>query len=179
MKAIHFILGLLLYLALAAGALAVMASPVRGDCLQAVLGWARGLPPWGRVALGAGGLLYLGLFWLSGLRWRKPKAFVAFDNENGRIAVNVDAVQAYLNGLKDEFAAVTLLKSRLQVNRGALAIGLVLGVREGTRIPELCKLIQSRVKDILEEHLGTCDLRGVAIEVNEIRAGKKTAGDSE
>ena len=70
------------------------------------------------------------------------------------------------------------MKSGVRVERGALAVGLVLGVKDGTRIPELCKLMQARVREILEEHLGTCDLAGVAVEVNEIRARKKPAPEA-
>jgi uncharacterized alkaline shock family protein YloU len=57
-------------------------------------------------------------------------------------------------------------------------VGLVRGVKEGTQIPELCKLMQARVRDLLEEHLGVCDLAGVAIEVNEIRARRKPAAEA-
>ena len=83
-----------------------------------------------------------------------------------------------LGGLKTEFAAVVWLKSLLRVHRGALEVGLILGVRDGTRIPELCKLMQARVRELLAEHLGTCDLAGVSIEVNEIQRRKKSASDS-
>ena len=100
-----------------------------------------------------------------------------FENENGQINVSADAVQEYLEGLKNEFAAVVWQKSLLRVQRGALQVGLILGVRDGTRIPELCKLMQARVRELLAEHLGACDLSGVAIEVNEIQRRKKSATD--
>ena len=89
--------------------------------------------------------------------------------------VSTSAVQSYLNSLKSEFAAVVWMKTHLQVVRGALDVGLVLGVKDGTQIPELCKLIQARVRELLEEHLGTCDLSGVSVEVNEIRSRKSTS----
>jgi len=88
-----------------------------------------------------------------------------------------EEVQEYLNSLKSEFAAVLALKSHLRVVRGALDVGLVLGVRDGTQIPELCKLMQARVRELLEEHLGTCDLAGVSVEVTEIRSRKKPAAE--
>ncbi len=177
MKAIHFLLGLVLYLAIAAAGLGLMVSTRQPEYLQPALDWARGIPLWGRAALGAGVVLYLFVFLLSGLTWRRKKSFITFENENGTVSVSADAVQEYLDGIKEEFAAVVQLKTGLRVVRGALEVGLVLGVKEGTRIPELCKLMQTRVREILEEHLGTCDLRGVGVEVNEIRSRKKT-GDS-
>jgi hypothetical protein len=131
MKAIHFLLGLFLYLAIAAGALALMASTHWPDGIQIVLAWAQGVPAWGRVALGTGAVLYLFVFLLTGLAWRRKRAFIVFENENGTVSVSTEAVQDYLDGLKDEFAAVAWLKTHLRAVRGALAVGLVLGVRTG------------------------------------------------
>ena len=36
---------------------------------------------------------------------------------------------------------------------------------------------QARVRELLEEHLGTCDLGGVSVEVNEIRSRKAAPGE--
>ena len=175
MKAIHFLLGLALYSAIALGGLALMVSPEYPDILQAAIAWGAQAPEWVKVAAGAGGLVYLFAFLLTGVMWRRRRAFITFENESGTVSVSTDAVREYLDHLKDEFAAVAWMKSQLKVARGALAVGLVLGVRDGTRIPELCKAIQARVREILEEHLGTCDLSGVSVEVNEIRSRKKPA----
>ena len=176
MKAIHFLLGLILFLGIAAVGLAVIVSPRYPDFIQMAIAWGSDLPNWAKVAGGVGVLAYLFAYLLTGLWGRRRGSFISFENENGTVSVDTAAVQDYLNGLKDEFAAVAWLKSRLAVVRGALDVGLVLGVKDGTRIPELCKLMQTRVREILEEHLGTCDLRGVSVEVSEIRSRKKPAG---
>lgn len=178
MKAIHFLLGLALFLSIAAGGLALVVSPEYPEFLQVPLAWGAGLPDWAKVAAGVGVVAYLFAYLLTGLIWRRRGAFITFENENGSVHVSAAAVQDYLNGLKNEFAAVAWMKSGVRVERGALAVGLVLGVKDGTRIPELCKLMQARVREILEEHLGTCDLAGVAVEVNEIRARKKPAPEA-
>ena len=171
MKVIHFLLGLVLYLALAAAALAVIVSPQYPDFIQSAVAWGSDLPDWAKVALGVGGILYLFVYLVTGLRWARGD-FITFENANGTVSVSTGALQDYLNGLKNEFAAVAWIKSRLRAVRGALEVDLALGVKDGTQIPELCKLMQTRVREVLEEHLGTCDLRGVAIEVNEIRSRK-------
>ena len=171
MKVIHFLLGLVLYLALAAAGLAVIVSPQYPEILQTAVAWGSGLPDWAKVALGVGGILYLFVYLVTGLRWARGD-FITFENANGTVSVSTGALQEYLNGLKNEFAAVAWIKSRLRAVRGALEVELALGVKDGTQIPELCKLMQTRVREVLEEHLGTCDLRGVAIEVNEIRSRK-------
>jgi len=174
MKVIHFLLGLVLYLSIAAGGLALMVSTQYPDFIQIAMTWALDLPSWARVVAGVGVILYLFTYLLTGMRWHR-RSFITFENESGTVSVSTDAVRDYLDTLKDEFAAVLWMKSDLRVIRGALAVGLVLGVRDGTQIPELCKLMQGRVRELLEEHLGTCDLHGVSVEVNEIRARKNSA----
>ncbi len=177
MKAIHFLLGLGLFLSIAAGGLAVIVSPQYPEFIQTAIAWGSDLPDWAKVAAGTGVVAYLFAYLLTGLAWRRRRTFITFENENGTVCVSTDAVQSYLNSLKDEFAAVVWLKTRLRVVRGALDVGLSLGVRDGTRIPEMCKLMQERVRELLEEHLGTCDLAGVSVEVNEIRSRKKPAAE--
>lgn len=177
MKAIHFLLGLVLYLSIAAGGLALIVSPEYPDFIQMAVAWGASLPAWLKVAGGVGVLAYLFAFLLSGLRWKRG-TFITFENANGTVSVSTAAVQEYLNTLKGEFAAVVWLKSHLRAVRGALEVGLVLGVKDGTQIPELCKLMQVRVRELLEEHLGTYDLSGVSVEVNEIRSRKKTAEEA-
>lgn len=175
MKAIHFLLGLILFLAIAALGLAVIVSPQYPDFLQMAIAFGAGWPDWLKVAAGVGVTLYPFAYLLTGLALRRRKHFITFQNDNGTVSVSTDAVRDYLNELKNEFAAVVWLKSHLRVVRGALDVGLALGVKDGTQIPELCKLMQARVRDLLEEHLGVCDLAGVGIEVDEIRAQKPAA----
>ncbi len=177
MKVFHFLLGLVLYLSIAACGLALMVSTQYPDFIQTALTWASDLPAWARVLAGVGVILYLFIYLLTAIAWRRRRSFITFENESGTVSVSTDAVREYLNSLKDEFAAVVWLKSQLRASRGALAVGLVLGVKDGTQIPELCKLIQGRVRELLEEHLGTCDLSGVSVEVNEIQTRKKSATD--
>lgn len=176
MKVIHFLLGLGLFLSIAAGGLALIVSPEIPDFIQAAVAWGADLPAWAKVAAGVGVLVYLFAYLLLGVMQGRRGTFITFENDNGTVSVRTTAVQDYLNGLKSEFAAVVWLQSGVRVERGALTVGLVLGVKDGTRIPELCKLMQARVREILEEHLGTCDLNGVSVEVNEIRSRKRSAG---
>ena len=126
MKVIHFLLGLVLYLALAAGALAVIVSPQYPDFIQSAVAWGSDLPDWAKVALGVGGILYLFVYLVTGLRWVRGD-FITFENANGTVSVSTGALQDYLNGLKTEFAAVAWIKSRLRAVRGALEVDLAEG----------------------------------------------------
>ena len=177
MKAIHFVLGLALYLGLAAASLALVVSPRYPEFIQYVLYWGDDLPNWARAGLGAAGLGYVFLFLATGLARGRRKTFVTFQNENGTVSVSTDALQEYVDRLKGEFAGVAWMKTELDARRGALSVELALGVKENTRIPELCKLIQARVKEVLAEHLGTCDLSGISVEVDEIQT-RKAGGES-
>ena len=176
MKAIHILLGLVLFLAFAAGGAALIVSPQYPDFIQMAIAFGASWPDGLKVAAGVVAVLAPLAYLLTGAASRRRKSFITFVNENGTVSVDTTAVQEYLNSLKNEFAAVLWLKSKLRVVRGALDVGLVLGVRDGTRIPELCKLMQERTRELLEEHLGTCDLAGVAVEVAEIKSRKKPAG---
>lgn len=178
MKVIHLLLGLILFGALAlagiggiciAGGVSCMGEP----CQELLGSYWLALKPWQLSGLSVALLFFVFAYLLTGLP-RRRKAFIDFQNENGIVSVSVDAIRSHLDSLKTEFAALTALKSVLQADRGALAVTLLVGVKQGTQIPELCKMLQARVREVLEEHLGTFELRGVSVEVSEIKAAKKS-----
>ena len=168
MKTIHFLLGLFLYLALVAAGLGLILAHQFPGPAHVALDWTCGLARWQHVLLGVGILVWLAVYFVTGLPRRRPQ-FIRFENETGSINVSTDAVRKYIDGIRSDFAAVSWMKSALCVRRGALEVGIVIGVKGGTQIPELCRLIQKRVGEVLAEHLGTCDLAGIGVEVNEIR----------
>ena len=168
MKTIHFLLGLILYLALVAAGLGLILAHQFPGIAHTALDWMLALPLWQHVLMGVGILVWLALYFLTGLPRRRPQ-FIRFGNETGSINVSTEAVRKYIDGIRSDFAAVDWMKSALRVRRGALEVGIVVGVKSGTQIPELCKLMQKRVGEVLAEHLGTCDLAGIGVEVNEIR----------
>lgn len=168
MKTIHFLLGLFLYLALVAAGLGLILAHQFPCPAHTALDWTCGLARWQHVLLGCGILVWLALYFLTGLPRRRPQ-FIRFENETGSINVSTDAVRKYIDGIRSDFAALSWMKSALRVRRGALEVGIVVGIKSGTQIPELCRMIQKRVGEVLAEHLGTCDLAGIGVEVNEIR----------
>lgn len=174
MKFLHILLGVVLTVAVAAAGAAAIWLGGWG-----VPSWAHGWPwrqwllDWRGVAGGSLWLAAWAVFIASGwLARRRRRQVITFENDDGRVTVDTEAVRSYLTHLKDEFAAANWVKPAVTVERGALRIVLDLGVRAGTQIPELCRLMQARVKEILQEHLGTCDLLGVEMNVHEIGARK-------
>jgi len=172
MKILHALFGFVLYAAFLAGALllvfaAATEAHLRGAFL-ALADW----PVWGFVVLGSGLLALLGLFVLTGLVRRKAPRIIRFQNADGTIAVDIPAVEKYIDGIKGEYAALVRLSSSVAVVNGEVAVALKAAVKEGTQIPELCRMLQARVKEVLAEHLGNCDLAGIGVDVDEIRSGR-------
>lgn len=181
MKILHVLLAVILYLALLLAALAVLALGIWGvpDCI-ADFGLRSFLASsWRGIAAGAAALVFLALFALSGYLARsRRRQVITFENDDGRVTVDTEAVRSYLLGLKDEFAATNWIKPGVTVVQGALRITLDLSVKPGTQIPELCRLIQNRVKEIIQEHLGTCDLAGIEMNVPEIEGPRRALPSS-
>ena len=182
MKILHTILAVGLFAALAAAALALLALGI----------W--GLPPaladfrpvdflaanWRGIVAGSLAVAFLFLYALSAILARRARRHqvITFENEDGRVTVDTEAVRSYLGGLQAEFSDANWIKPSIEVRQGALAIRLDLGVKPGTQIPELCRLVQERVKEILREHLGTCDLAGIAMNVREIGGSRRPVASS-
>lgn len=173
MKVLHFILGLVFYSLVAGFGLLLLFASRHMDAARQVASFWVEAPGLVWLLSGMALLALMFAFLLSGLRWGQKKQLIMFENADGRIGVGTDAVKVYLDGLKDEFAAIQSLQSHVAVVRGALAVSLKLSVRAGTQIPELCRLLQLRVKEVIAEHLGACDLMGIGVEVTEIRPGRK------
>ena len=176
MRVLHLLIGLVLFGLLAFGGIGTLY--VAGDATARVqlLTCAGEMPPWQIAGLGALGLTVVFLYLLTGLPRRRP-SYITYVNENGPVSVSIDAIRRHLDGIGNEFAAVVSMKTFLSAVRGTLGIKLSLGVKQGTQIPELCKLVQARVREALEEHLGQCELRGIAVEVTEIKSDRKRIED--
>lgn len=172
MKTLHLILGLLFYSLVIAASGALIVAAGSQDAVNPWIDHLQQAPPPCWALSGVFILAILFAYLLSGLPWCRKKNIILFENADGAIGVGTEAVQNYLNGIKSEFAAIVSFKSSVAIENGALAITLKLGVKEGTQIPELCRMTQTRVKELIAEHLGACDLKGVAVEVNEIRPGR-------
>lgn len=173
MKTLNLVLSAIFYLALAALGigLIVFFGAAPAEYVDKVQTWLQEMPRWIPILSGAVLLVFLAAIPLTGAIARRKRQFISFENESGKVTVDTEAVSRYLLTLRDEYAAIVWLKPALRVSHGALRVGMALGVRAGTQITELCKLLQTRTKEILEEHLGTCDLLGIELEVDEIRHG--------
>ena len=169
MKTLNTILSVIFYLLLVATGLALILLFGTPALLQPTRDWIAAAPPWMPICAGSLLLVLLAAMPLTAALARRRRQFITFVNDNGRVTVDTDAVARHLATLRDDFAAVVWLKPCVRVAHGALRVGMVLGVRSGTQISELCRLMQARIKEVLDEHLGACDLEGIELEVDEIR----------
>lgn len=168
MKTLRVLAGLLLFLAVGAVAAAVLTAAHSPDTWRQGLDFLRG-ERWPALGTGAA-ILFLGaLFILSGIKPRRySEPFITFENESGSVSVSTRAIGEVVSRVGDEFAAVLGLESAVRPAGGSIEVALDVKVRGGTQIPELCRMLQDRVRDIIRENLGLAEIRGVKVTVREI-----------
>lgn len=113
-------------------------------------------------------LLVLGFLYTLGSPKRGPN-FVSFDTEEGAVSISRTAISDFVRKLGDEFAAVVSLDPVVFADRRhQLTLILNMNVRAGTRVPELSKLLQERVKESLRDDLGFAEVKKVSVKVQKI-----------
>lgn len=166
---LHFVFGLLLFvLILSAAGLAVYAAAMPWAWERA-LELLRGF----RIeVMGAGSAMALLviLFALTGIRKAKKEDVISFETEGGVVSISIRAVRDFIVRLGDEFAAILSLEPRIRAPGSSIDIDLDVKVQAGTQIPELCKMLQERLRTMMKENLGLSDVRNVKVHVREIVA---------
>jgi hypothetical protein len=128
-----------------------------------------GHQPW--LAAGAGIILFaLALLYLltASHRQREGEQYLSFENEGGTVSISLRAVRDYLGKLSHEFAAISSLQPLLSARGGGLTVELDLKVRAGAQIPELCRMLQDRVRESIQNNFGISDVKAIKINVREI-----------
>ncbi|HBA85601.1 MAG TPA: alkaline shock response membrane anchor protein AmaP [Verrucomicrobia bacterium] len=122
------------------------------------------------ISLGAGvALILLAVVYLLSCFRRKSRVeFLSFENESGAVSISMNAIGDFLGKVGDEFAAVEEMKPSIQAISGAIEVTLDVKVKAGTQIPELCRMLQDRVKESITTNLGLTDIKGVRVNVQEI-----------
>ncbi|NCC50273.1 MAG: alkaline shock response membrane anchor protein AmaP [Spartobacteria bacterium] len=123
------------------------------------------------VTLGAGAaiLLLVALYLVTFWRPRaSPKQFISYDGRGGRVSICIKTIRDFIQTTTEEFSAVISMHPTLAFRGGSLDVELELRVAAGTQIPELCQMLQERVKERLHDELGLRDVRSVKVNVREI-----------
>lgn len=179
MKFIHAVSGLVLFLALGA---------LSGLLLYASLLDPSFWPVWSEflasnrlysASVGVGLLSALLLYLLSAIENKESAEVVSFDGPGGPITISVKAIRDFVEKVGEEFAAVLSLYPSLSARGGALEVDMDVRVRSGAHIPELCSLLQQRVRETVRDNLGLDEVRAVRINVREIASVDKAPSGQE
>ena len=180
MKFLHGLFALLLYVVLLAGGgyivYVAMWGPSAWKELLELLGPER------IAAAGAGSaiVLLLILYMLTMVKRRDKSQYLSFKSDGGAISISTSAVREFVRRVSDEFAAVLSLQPVIKSKGSSVEIELDVRVRGGTQIPELCRMLQERVRESLRENIGVTEVRAIKVNVREIAtscAPEKKNGD--
>jgi len=179
MKAIRVLSGFALFSLVIALAGALVYAAVPGKPWQVVFD-SVAVSRWIGFETGVVLLLLAIIYLLSGFRRRGgTDQFISFEGEGGTVCISMKAVRGFLSRIGDEFAAVLSLEPVISSSSGSMQVELDLRVKSGTQIPELCRLLQERVREKIRENLGITEIKNVKINVREIVAitldGKKSS----
>ena len=169
MKIIHILLGLVLVVLIVAGSLLVIRAALVPDAWAQVTARA-GASRYIAMQAAAVALIVLGLYLLTGIPRRTHAQFISFENEGGAVSISVKAIRDFLIRVGSEFAAILGMDPVIRAPSGAIELDLDVKVKAGTQIPELCKLLQDRVRESMRDSLGLPEVRRIRINVREIVA---------
>jgi len=101
--------------------------------------------------------------------------YVAFDNPEGEVAINLRTIENFVLRAGKSFSEVIRLKAVINPRKKAgVEIFLEADLEEGANIPRLTEAIQQKIKTRLQELLGIENIAGIQINVPRIasREGK-------
>lgn len=175
----HILIGLILLLILVGQGVGLVYMAYDAEC------WLRGLDilraerGWGALAgivLVALVLVYL----ITGFR-RRPagEQYLSFKNDGATVSILLRAVNEFISQIGDEFAAIVSLKPTVRPRARSIDIDLDLRVKAGTQIPELCQLLEERVRESVSQNLGLSDIKRIRVNVKDIVGDTPNPGDEQ
>lgn len=167
MKFLRFIVGFVLFVVLAAGAVYLVNAALTRESWEQAIG-VIGASRLRALEYASVFLLLIVLYVLTGIRRCKGEQFITFDTEGGSVSISMKAIRDFLARVGDEFAAVLSLEPAIRAAGGSVEVDLNLRVKAGTQIPELSKMLQERIRESIKDNLGFTDVRAIRISVREI-----------
>ena len=178
MKALHAILGVLLFfLALAMGACLLYDGVIGGvfagtSCLltgdslvsRVLVG------PVSRLCAGFGLVLAALAFAATAIPAGRRERYISYENKGGTVSVSVKAVTDYLARCASGVPGVERAEAYITSIRPPVEALLNVRVRAGMNVPETCIILQQHVRSSLVDNLGIADIGSVRVNVTEILA---------
>jgi hypothetical protein len=114
------------------------------------------------------GLLMMLVFSMTTPRSRTLPEYISFDGHGGEVSISLKAVKDFVQRIAAEYAAIVNMQPTLTVRNGSIEVELDVRVTAGTHIPELCQMLQERVRESMTDTLGLSDIRTIKVNVREI-----------
>jgi uncharacterized alkaline shock family protein YloU len=122
----------------------------------------------GSMSVGAILILLALLYLVTSGRRRPRKRYISFESDSGTVSISINAVRDFIRKLGDEFGAVVAMDPKISSEKDRISIDLDVKIQTGSRIPELSKLLQDRVRESIRDGLGIVDVREIKVKVQEI-----------
>lgn len=114
-------------------------------------------------------LILLGLVHLGTCGSSRPRLrTISFDSEEGAVSISISAVCDFIRKLGDEFGAVISMDPKIRSEKDLISIDLDVKIQTGSRIPELSRLLQNRVRESIRDGLGIVEVREIKVHIKEI-----------
>lgn len=163
----HFIFGAVLFLLLIAAGIFIATAAFDTALWEKALEFCSAQRL--EVLAGAGiVVLLIALHMSTGTVRRKDDSMITFENDGGSVSVSIRALQDSLAHIGSEFAAILDMRPRVRGVGNSLDVEMDVKVRSGTQIPELCRLLQARVRECVQGELGLMDVKTMRVNVREI-----------
>jgi len=170
MRFIHGLTQLLIFLILVGEVAAGLYVTLGGaDAWKEVVRALEGLR-WNVFAAAAGLACLLLIHLLSYTPRREPDSkFVTFRSRAGDVSISVRAIRDFLQRLVAEFASVSETHITIRPGRNSLAVTVDLRVSAAEYVPEVCQMLQERIREALHEQLGIQRVGDIVVRVKEIQ----------
>lgn len=167
-RIIHLLTGLMILLVVVASALWLIHLASRPDCWTEYIAALQAERGWGMLA----GIVLLVLVSVYALTAGRAKVdgeqYLSFKNNGATVSILLRAVTEFIAKIGDEFAAIVSMKPSIRPRAASIDIDLDIRVKAGTQIPELCQLLQERVRESMKVNLGLTEIKRIRVQVKDI-----------
>ena len=171
MKFIHKLIAFMMAVLMLGGGIALLLSAVsktKWDALMELMSQGRILASAISICALVLALLYVITAFPS--RTRKS-AYLTFKNDNGEVSISSEAIENYVSNIAGEFPAIRRMIPRVIPGKGIIDIVLVIKIKVGPQVSDICETLQQRVRESVTSGLGISQVRKVTIDVSEIMSG--------
>lgn len=167
-RVVHVLLGLLILVILLGLGIGLIYMAYSAECWTQGIDTLRAERGWGALA-GMALLALVAVYLITGYR-RQPAGddYLAFNNNGATVSILLRAVNEFITKIGDEFAAIISMKPAVRPRGRSIDIDLDIRVKAGTQIPELCQLLQERVRESVRQNLGISDIKRIRVSVKDI-----------